>query len=78
MASAVTRPQNRQSARRQEVGGRAPEELVGFLQKPYTLALIEDFRRLNAPELSGRVWAGEMFVDGLPVMTKQDQEKVAA
>ena len=38
----------------------------------------KNFRRLNAPELVARVWAGEVFVDGLPIMTKADQEKVAA
>ena len=38
----------------------------------------KNFRRLNAPELMTRVWAGEVFKDGLPVMTEGDQEKVAA
>ena len=36
------------------------------------------FRRVNAPELMGRVRAGEVFKDGLPVASKGDQEKVAA
>lgn len=38
----------------------------------------KNFRRLNAPELMARVRQGEVFKDGLPVMTKGAEEKVAA
>jgi len=38
----------------------------------------KNFRRVNAPELMARVRDGEVFKDGLPVMTTGDQEKVAA
>lgn len=33
---------------------------------------------MNALELKARVRAGEVFRDGLPVMTEEDREKVAA
>lgn len=38
----------------------------------------KNFRRVNAPELMARVWAGEEFKDGLPVVTQGTEEKVAA